>query len=331
MKKRLAAALLLCVAAVWTSIATAAAPVTLKGGLVAAPNTTQVRELNEWARLVKERTNGEVIIEVYPAEQLGNERALLEGTNLGTIDWTLIGPSGAERLTPEFGIFENAYTFRNTDHIASSVMNREFVEYMSAILEKKSSMKLLGFQWFGHRHVIADRPILTPEDGAGVKIRTPDVPAYKVACQALGATATPMAYGEVYMGLSQGVVDAAECPLENINVMKWYEVRKKLTLTSHVEGMTSVFMNKRSFEKKLNPEQQKIVFDTGMEVWNSFFSDYQKTEEEMLERLKGHGVEVFTPTPEQMDVFIKRAHEALAKDFIPKWGEAWNKFQSYAK
>ncbi len=331
MKRHLTVAAALCFALALAANAAMAATVTLKGGLVAAPNTTQVRELNEWARLVKERTNGEVIIEVYPAEQLGNERALLEGTNLGTIDWTLIGPSGAERLTPEFGIFENAYTFQSTGHIERAAMNREFIEHLSGILEKKSNLKMLGFQWFGHRHVIADKPILSPADGAGLKIRTPDVPAYKVACYALGATATPMAYGEVYMGLSQGVVDAAECPLENINVMKWYEVRKKLTLTSHVEGMTCVFMNKTAFERKLNPEQRKIVYETGLEVWKSFFNDYQKTEAEMLERLKAQGVEVVQPTQAQIDVFIKRAHEELAKDFIPKWGETWAKFQSYAK
>ena len=133
------------------------------------------------------------------------------------------------------------------------------------------------------------------------------------------------------MGLSQGVVDAAECPLENIYVMKWYEVRKDLTLTSHVEGITSVFMNKRNFENRLTPEQQKIVFDTGMEVWSAFFEDYQKTEAEMLERLKAQGVTVHTPTPEQMKVFVSRAHELLAQDFIPQWGETWEKFQSYLK
>lgn len=331
MKKHLLRAAALCLGLALAADIAAAATVVLKGGLVAAPETTQVRELNEWARLVKERTNGEVVIEVYPAEQLGNERALLEGTNLGTIDWALIGPSGAERLTPEFGIFENAYTFQSTDHIEKAAMNREFIEHLSGILEKKSGMKMLGFQWFGHRHVIADKAILTPEDGAGLKIRTPDVPAYKVACYALGATATPMAYGEVYMGLSQGVVDAAECPLENINVMKWYEVRKKLTLTSHVEGMTCVFMNKASFERKLTPEQQKIVYETGLEVWTSFFKDYQKTEAEMLEKLKAQGVEVIQPSKEQIAVFIKRAHEELAKEFIPKWGETWTKFQSYAE
>jgi TRAP-type C4-dicarboxylate transport system substrate-binding protein len=271
------------------------------------------------------------VIEIYPAEQLGNERALLEGINLGTIDWALIGPSSPERMAPEFGMFENAYTFQNIRHFADSVMTREFVEYLDGILGKKSNLRLLGFQWFGHRHLIADKPVLSPEDGKGMKIRTPDVPAYKIACHALGAVAAPMAFGEVYMGLSQGVIDAAEGGLENINTMKWHEIKKFITLTSHVENVTSVFMNKRSFERKLTPEQQKIVFDSGMEAWDTFFKGYQKIEEAMMEKLKGDGVTFVVPSKEQLAVFISRAHEALAQDFIPKWGETWVKFQSYAK
>ena len=314
--------------AVVTSIA--ADPVILKGGLVAPPGTSQVKTLENWAAMVKERTNGSVIIEIYPAEQLGNERALLENTNLGVIDWSLIGPSGAERFTPEFGMFENAYTFQSIDHIKNSVMKREFVTYLDDLLAKKSNTMLLGFQWFGSRHVIADKPILSPEDGKGLLMRTPQVPAYKVACYAIGTTATPMAYGEVYMGLSQGVVNAAECPLENINVMKWYEVKKEVTLTAHVEGMTSVFMNRSSFGKKLSPEQQKIVYDSAMDAWNEHFESYLEIEQSFVKILEDKGVHISVPTKEQKAVFIKRAQEKLAKEYIPKWGEAWDIFQGYA-
>ncbi len=312
-------------------VATAAEPVILKGGLVSPAETTQTKTLLEWAKMVKERTDGAVIIEVYPAEQLGNERALLESTNLGTIDWTLIGPSGAERFTPTFGMFENAYTFQSLAHIKNSVFNPEFIDYLSKDLESKSNLKLLGFQWFGSRHVIADKPILSPEDGKGLLMRTPEVPAYKVAGTALGVTATPMAYGEVYMGLSQGVIDAAECPLENINVMKWYEVKKVISLTSHVEGMTTVFMNKKSFEKKLTPEQQKIVYDAAIEAWNNEFDSYQASQDKLRKELESKGVTFYEPTAAQKAVLVKRAQETLAQDYIPKWGEAWNKFQSYAK
>lgn len=305
--------------------------IVLKGGLVAAPNTTQVRTLERWSQLVKERTNGAVQIEIYPAEQLGNERTLLENANLGTIDWCLIGPSGAARFLPEFGIFENAYTFQGTKHIANTAFNRDFIEFLGARLAAKSNLKLLGFQWFGHRYMIADKPILTPEDGKGLRMRTPDVPAYKVAAYAVGATATPLAYGEVYMALSQGVINAAECPAENIFVMKWYEVKKVLTLTEHVEGMTSVFMNEKVFTSKLNKEQQKIVFDSALEAWAQFFANYQDVDATFRGKLADMGMKIYTPTPAQMDAFRKRAYEKLEAEYIPQWGDTWKKFIELAK
>lgn len=314
----------------WSQVSSGKA-VILKGGLVAAPGTTQVKTLERWAQLVKERTNGGVVIEIYPAEQLGNERTLLEYTNLGTIDWCLIGPSGAARFLPEFGIFENAYTFQGTKHIANTAFNREFIEYLGDRLAQKSNLKLLGFQWFGHRYMIADKPILTPEDGKGLRMRTPDVPAYKVAAYAVGATATPMAYGEVYMGLSQGVINAAESPAENIYVMKWYEAKKALTLTEHVEGMTSVFMNQNVYKSKLSKDQQKIVMDSALEAWAQFFANYQDVDATYRAKLAEMGMKIYTPTPAQLEVFRKRAYEKLEKDYIPTWGETWKKFSELAK
>ncbi len=311
--------------------ATPAAPVMLKGGLVAPPDSSQVRTLERWAAKVKDRTDGAVIIEIYPAEQLGNERAMLEAVNLGTIDWSHIGPSGAERFTPEFGMFENAYTFQSIDHIKNSVFNREFIDYFNDILKNKSNLMLLGFQWYGSRHVIADKPILTPEEGRGLLMRTPEVPAYRVAAHAMGTTATPMAYGEVYMGLSQNVINAAECPLENINIMKWYEVRKHITMTSHVEGMVSVFMNRTNMERKLTQEQQDIVYESALETWREQFEAQTDVEAQNKALLESKGITFHTLSDAQRSVFINRAHEMLAGDYIPKWGEAWDVFQSYAK
>lgn len=327
MKKAIALVILAAciVAAGWSQT------VVLKGGLVAAPNTTQVRTLERWAQLVKERTSGSVVIEIYPAEQLGNERTLLENANLGTIDWCLVGPSGAARFLPEFGIFENAYTFQGTKHIANTAFNRDFIDFLSLRLAQKSNLKLLGFQWFGHRYMIADKPILTPEDGKGLRMRTPDVPAYKVAAYAVGATATPMAYGEVYMGLSQGVINAAECPAENIYVMKWYEVKKVLTLTEHVEGMTSVFMNENVFQKKLSAAQQKIVYDSALQAWSEFFTNYQDVDASFRAKLAEAGMKIYTPTAAQLEVFRKRAYEKLEADYIPQWGDTWKKFLELAK
>lgn len=305
-------------------------PLSFTGGHVLAPDTTQDRLCNAWADLVRERTNGAMNIEVFPAEQLGNEKALTENVNLGTIDWAFIGPGSLSRFTTEFGMFENAYTFRGLNHLENAAFNVEFIEYLSEILEAKSNLKFLGFQWIGHRHALADKPILTPEDGAGLRMRTPDVPTYMLAAYAMGATFTPLPFGEVYMALKQGVIDAAEGGVENIYRMKWHEVKKVLSLTKHVENITCIVMNRKSLEK-LSPEQQKIVLEAGYETWITYFKGYVDIEKEYLEKLKAEGVTVVELTDDQLNVFIKRATDKLKEDYIPKWGKTWDKFIAFAK
>lgn len=305
-------------------------PVTLKGGHVLAPGSTADKTCHAWSELVKQRTNGAVIIDVFPSEQLGVEKTLTENVNLGTIDWSFIGPGSLARFTPEFGIFENAYVYQSHQHLKNMVSSREFTEYLSGVLEAKSNTVFLGFQWSGPRNVLADKPILSPADGQGMRLRVPDVPSYRVAAYAVGATATPLPFGEVYMALKQGVVDACEGSNENIYKMKFHEVRKTITLTRHIQSMGSVVMNKKSFAK-LSPEQQEIVLASALETWETYFAGYTDVDNEFKGKLEKEGVTFVDLTDEQFSVFRNRAVEKLQEEFIPKWGQTWEKFNSLAK
>ncbi len=312
------------------SYPTSEKPISLKGGHVLAPGSTVDKTCHAWAELVKQRTNGAVIIEVFPSEQLGVEKTLTENVNLGTIDWSFIGPGSLARFTPEFGIFENAYVYQSHKHLSNMVASREFSEYLSGILGGKSNTVFLGFQWSGPRNVLADRPILTPEDGKGMRLRVPDVPSYRVAAYAVGATATPLPFGEVYMALKQGVVDACEGSSENIYKMKFQEVKKTITLTRHIQSMGSVVMNKKSFAK-LSPEQQEIVFDSALKTWEKYFIGYTEVDKEFMGKLEKEGVKFVELTDAQFAVFRNRAVEKLKEEFIPKWGATWDKFNALAK
>jgi tripartite ATP-independent transporter DctP family solute receptor len=305
-------------------------PVTFKGGHVLPSGSTQDRTCKAWAELVRERTNGAVNIEVFPSEQLGVEKSLTESVNLGIIDWAFFGPGSLARFTPEFGIFENAYTFQGNEHLKNTAFNEDFIEYLSAILEEKSNLKFLGFQWYGHRNALADKPILTPEDGEGLRIRVPDVPSYRIAAAAMGATATPLPFGEVYMALKQGLVDACEGNNENIYNMKFYEVKKVITLTSHIEAITCVVMNTNSMSV-LSPEQQEIVLQSAYETWLEYLDGYQQIDKEFRAKLEAEGVEYEELTAEQFKTFRNRAMELLKEEDIPAWGETWTKFNELAE
>lgn len=305
-------------------------PIVLKGGTVSAPQTAQNRSLYRWRDYVKEATNGAVLIEVYPSEQLGTERVLLENANMGTIDFTYVGPGGAANLSPEFGMFENAYTIQSKKHMENSLFNYDFIKYMDGIMAKASNLNFLGFGWTGSRHALFDRPVRTPEEAAGLKMRIPDVATYKIAATAIGCVPTPISYGESYMGMSQGVVDGAEGPYQGIFDAKWYEVKKVVTETAHVESVGALFISKTAMAK-LSPEQQKIVRDEAFRAMDDAYELAIGEDVEYKKKLTALGVQIITLTDAQKLFIVKRAQAQLEKDYIPKWGEAWKVFQDLAK
>ena len=305
-------------------------PLVLKGGLVPPPHAPQTKSCILWSEYVKKASNGAIVIEVFPAEQLGVERVLLENTNLGTIDWTYVGPGGAERLTPEFGMFDAAYAVQGLKHLRNSLFNRVFVDYMDGVISKNSNVNFMGFGWVGSRHALFNKPVRNPEEAAGLKMRVPDVPMYKIAAQAIGVIPTPISYGESYMAMSQGVVDGAEGPYQGIHDVKWYEVRKVVTETSHVESLGAIFMNKTAMGK-MSQEQQKLVRDNAFKAMVDSFEIALKQDNEYKEKLLKFGVQFITLTDSEKQVIVKRAQNLLEKDYIPKWGEAWKVFSDLAK
>jgi len=305
-------------------------PIIFKGGTVSAPQTAQNRSLYRWRDYVKEATNGAILIEVYPSEQLGTERVLLENANMGTIDFTYVGPGGAARLTPEFGMFENAYTIQSKKHMENSLFNYDFVKYMDGILSKACNLNFLGFGWTGSRHALFNKPVRTPEEAAGLKMRIPDVATYKIAANAIGCVPTPISYGESYMAMSQGVVDGAEGPYQGIFDAKWYEVRKVVTETAHVESVGALFINETSMAK-LSPDQQKIVRDEAFRAMKDAYILAIEEDVGYKEKLIALGVQIITLTDAQKLLIVQRAQAQLEKDYIPTYGEAWKVFQDLAK
>jgi tripartite ATP-independent transporter DctP family solute receptor len=311
----------------WASVSDAA--LILKGGHTGTPQNMMHITFLRWSDLVKERTKGAIVIEVYPSEQLGNERTLLENTNLGTIDWSCSGSGGASRFVPVYGMFENAYTFQTLKHFENVAFNRPFMQRISDLLEQKSNMVLGGFQWLGNRSLLSKIPVKTPEDAKGLKLRVPDVPTYKVVAYALGGIFSPLPFGETYMALKQGVVDAVEGTPENMINMKFFEAVKNYTLTNHMIQASAVYINKNVFYNKLSKEQQKIVIESAYEAWRWFFDQNDNIQKGFLKKLGEVGVNVIEPP--SVEPFQKRAYEQLREKYIPEWGKYWEEFSALAK
>jgi len=317
---------------VFAAVATPESPLTLRGGNTGPPDWQYNAALLKWAQLVKERTNGAVLIEVYPAEQLGTERELMERVNLGAIDWAFIGASGAAGFAPVFAMFENAFTFQSMKHFENVAFNREFRDELTKLLEQNSNVTFLGLSLNGVRSVLSKSPFRTPQEAKGLRMRIPDLATFRIVAEALGVIPTPLPFGEVYMGMSQGVVDAVENVPENMVIMKFVEVANNFILTEHMLQGTGTFINKNVFYEKLSNQQQDCLISTQFEVMKEYFDNTAILQEKYLKQMKTEfGVNVIELTPQEKEQFRNRAIEALGKEYIPKWGTMWDKFLNLAQ
>ncbi len=270
-----------------------------------------------WAELINQRTGGKVEVRIFPNEQLGSEKACLEGAVLGTIDVSLNDAAYVADLYPIAGVFDFPFTFRDWDHYAAMLKNPIFQE-MSALIEKEVGAKTLAIWIYGRRIMNSKKPVRSPADAKGMKIRTPPSELAQENARVLGGIPVTIAFSETYMGLKQGLADAAENPSTAIYDQKWYEVTKYLALTHHVWNNEILTMSKKAWDT-LSPEQQKVVRDTSSEVSVYRMDLQRKLETSRIEDLKKLGME--TIVPPSMAPF-----QQLAKEIEKKYATKYAKY-----
>lgn len=188
------------------------------------------------------RVGDKVEIQVYPNMQLGGGREMVEGVQLGTIQACEASLAWVANFDKSFLALNLPYLFVNRK-IAFEFLDGPVGILMGQNLEK-SGIHLMGYFENGIRHVTNNkRPIHKPGDLKGLKIRTMENPVHLAAFRNFGAMPTPMAFGEVFTALQQGVIDGQENPLANIDAMKFYEVQKYLSLTAHFYDVTGFMIN----------------------------------------------------------------------------------------
>jgi tripartite ATP-independent transporter DctP family solute receptor len=207
---------------------------------------------------------GAVKIDIFPGGQLGNEGALIDQTKLGAVDFANSGASFLSRNLPQLGLTSLPYAFRDRDHAvayASSAVLRELMDSW----EKATGQSLLSAYYAGAFHIYAQDGFATPDSLKGKKIRVPDAPSWMVFYRAVGANPTPMALGEVYLGLRQGVIDGANLPLGVGFSLKMHEVSKVITMTFH-QMEIAMLITGPHLKRKLSPQHWACV-ESGAKVY----------------------------------------------------------------
>ena len=281
---------------------------------VVAPGGAVDRASNDFAKAMTEKSKGELTVQVFPGGQLGGERDMVESVQLGSIEIGVFGSYVMANVTPEWGLpIDTPYAMRSQEHFRKVVDGPLANPMYDAMLQRKG-IRHVAWANRGPRYLTSNKPVKTPPDLKGVKIRVPEVETYLAAWKMLGATVTPMAFPEVFMALKQGTIDAQENPLELILTSSFYEVQKYVNLTAHICSGYEITVSQR-WLKSLSPELQKIVLD-GLVEMGKIEDRYQAADEADIQRkLKDKGM-IFNPV--ELPKF-QEALKELPNQFKAKW------------
>jgi tripartite ATP-independent transporter DctP family solute receptor len=246
--------------------------------------------MKEWAQKVKSETNGRLVIIVLDGAQLGGEREYIEGMKLGTIDMAQVSTGPISSFVPQFMVCALPYVFQDYDQIAAT-LEGPLGQKLFELLKKEN---IIGLTWFtnGFRSVFnGKRPIHTPEDLKGLKIRVMESPLMVGTLNSMGASATPMAYGELYTALQQGVMDGAENAPGNVLNDKFYEVSKYFSVTEHFAPPGVVAISNAAFSN-LPEDLQKFLLKSAEELGKTERAADREAQVKFLEELKAKGVAI---------------------------------------
>ncbi|MDR3073380.1 MAG: DctP family TRAP transporter solute-binding subunit [Deltaproteobacteria bacterium] len=255
----------------------------------------------KFKELVEKGTNGEIVVEIYPNQQIGGDREMTEATQLGNIAGCSPSTSPAAAFNPNFFVFDVPFMFADRAQAYATLDGAPGKAALKSC--EKYEMKGLGFFENGFRNLTnSKRPVRAPADVQGLKFRTMENPLHMAAWRALGANPTPMAFGELFTALQQKTVDGQENPMELIFLNKFFEVQRYLTKTQHIYTPYVILMN-LDLWKTLTPAQQTLFqksADEAVVYQRNVATDLDKKAEEGIR--KG-GTEVLELTKQELAAF----------------------------
>jgi tripartite ATP-independent transporter DctP family solute receptor len=249
-----------------------------------------------FAERVKEKSEGKLIVEIYPSSQLGGERECLELLQIGSLAMTKVSSAVMENFSPKLKVFGYPYLFRDKEHrykVYDSNLGKE-------LLLDGELYWLKGLTYFdaGSRSFYTINTVIeTPADLVGLKIRVMESPTAINLVKSLGGSPTPVSWGELYTSLQQGVVEGAENNLPSFYASKHYEICKQFSVDEHTAIPDILVISTIIFDK-LSPDEQEWVLESAEEAAVKQRELWEAAEEEALEEIIKAGVNVTYPNKE---------------------------------
>lgn len=274
---------------------------TIKFAHVVSASTPKGQAADRFAELIEERTDGRIVVEVFPDSQLGDDGQITEQMRMGTIQMNAPFTGVLPAFVPQAEFFDLPFLFPSTESVYNA-LHGEVGEIFNGYLEE-IGLRVLGYWDGGFKHFTnSKRPIVTPEDLKGLKFRVSQSPLLSAQFEALGAQGISISFNELYTALSQGTVDGQENVLANIYSRKFYEAQPYMTLSGH-GYLGYVLMVSEDFYQSLPEDLQQILVEVAQEVTEWQWQIAAEQENGYLEAIREAGVEIVELTPEQKQAF----------------------------
>lgn len=297
------------VSILFLSTSVAVSGVTMKLGHGTPTTSTLHQGAEKFKSEVEKLSNGTVKVDIYHSGQIGHDRQLIESMQFGEVDMAIPSTTNVAPFVTEMFITDYFFLFRNAAE-AHAILDGPAGQALDRAVTRKALVGL-GFMENGFRHFSNNiRPIKSPSDTRGVKIRVNENPIQVAAWKAIGASPTPMNWGEIFTSLQQGTLDGQECSLSLFRDTHFYEAQKYLSLTGHIYSPFSVLMSQETYGR-LDTLQKKAVRDaarTAIEFQRKLNRDAERA---ALKTVKAAGIKVTPLTVEQLEPFIKAVESSI--------------------
>jgi len=298
-----------------------AEPVVIKFSHVVAVDTPKGQAAEYFKKLVEERSKGDIKVEVYPNSSLYGDREELEALTMNSIQMAAPSFSKFTSFVPQLELFDLPFLFNDVDHL-HKVLDGEVGQKLLGMVGKKG---MVGLSYWdnGFKQLSANKPLIKPEDAAGLKFRIMSSKVLEAQFKALNANPQVLPFSEVYSALQQKVVDACENPLSNFFTQKFYEVQSDLTMSNHGYLGYMVVTNKL-FWNKLNDGQRQLITQAMKDATEYANKLAVEMDEKYLKEIKASGkTTIHTLTPEQRKLWKDKLmpvypqfEEKIGKDLI---------------
>ncbi len=332
MKKTVAVLAILCLAAgaFTVSAQTAARPLNLRYAHMNPPGSPNGLQAQYFADKIAERTRGAVKITVYPSSQLGTISEMAEQVSMGSVAMHHNTYGGLQPLMEDLGLFDTPFLYRDIEHLlaATDPLTSPVMKEMNERLIATRNVRILYSFYFGTRDLTSNRPVYSPKDLSGRKIRAIPSQIYLAAVEGMGAVAVPIDFAELPVALSTGVADGQENPVSTILTSKLYEIQKYLMQTHHIMGSEPVVINEKVWQS-LSPEFRKIFEEVAVDTCKYASDLVRNSESSDLQALKDKGMKVIGVAEGlKVDEFRSSVMAVVEKRFGTKWGKYYERIRA---